>query len=64
MIESFDLIFCLFKVHDPISVKRSIANLRSYLPDDETEKIDHLVFLVHGIGPTLDFVEAGELFLY
>ncbi|KAK2711679.1 hypothetical protein QYM36_012702, partial [Artemia franciscana] len=44
--------------HERTFVQRSIAKLHSYLPDDETEKIDHLVFIVHGIGSTLDFVET------
>ncbi|XP_065558770.1 phospholipase DDHD2-like isoform X2 [Artemia franciscana] len=41
-------------LHHTNSVKRSIAECQK-LPDDETEEVDHLVFLVHGIGSVCDF---------
>uniref|UniRef100_A0A6Q2YSD9 DDHD domain-containing protein n=1 Tax=Esox lucius TaxID=8010 RepID=A0A6Q2YSD9_ESOLU len=38
----------------PRTVKRSVDNITAEIPDGEPEKIDHLVFMVHGIGPACD----------
>ncbi|XP_029016850.1 phospholipase DDHD2 isoform X2 [Betta splendens] len=38
----------------PRTVKRGIDNISVEIPDGEPEKVDHLVFMVHGIGPACD----------
>ncbi|XP_061527686.1 phospholipase DDHD2 [Phycodurus eques] len=38
----------------PRTVKRGINNIPVEIPDGEPEKVDHLVFMVHGIGPACD----------
>ncbi|KAJ8005690.1 hypothetical protein DPEC_G00120540 [Dallia pectoralis] len=38
----------------PRTVKRSVDNIIAEIPDGEPEQIDHLVFMVHGIGPACD----------
>ncbi|XP_057687402.1 phospholipase DDHD2 isoform X1 [Corythoichthys intestinalis] len=38
----------------PRTVKRGINNIPIDIPDCEPEKVDHLVFMVHGIGPACD----------
>ncbi|XP_062274292.1 phospholipase DDHD2 isoform X1 [Scomber scombrus] len=38
----------------PRTVKRGIDNIPVEIPDGEPEKVDHLVFMVHGIGPACD----------
>uniref|UniRef100_A0A1A7WZL2 DDHD domain containing 2 n=1 Tax=Iconisemion striatum TaxID=60296 RepID=A0A1A7WZL2_9TELE len=38
----------------PCTVKRGVDNIFVEIPDGEPEKIDHLVFMVHGIGPACD----------
>ncbi|XP_024909030.1 phospholipase DDHD2 isoform X1 [Cynoglossus semilaevis] len=38
----------------PRTVKRGIDNIFVEIPDGEPEKVDHLVFMVHGIGPACD----------
>ncbi|KAJ8285949.1 hypothetical protein GJAV_G00032820 [Gymnothorax javanicus] len=38
----------------PRTVKRGIENIAVEIPDGEPEKVDHLVFMVHGIGPACD----------
>ncbi|XP_034728626.1 phospholipase DDHD2 isoform X2 [Etheostoma cragini] len=38
----------------PQTVKRGVDNISIEIPDGEPEKIDHLVFMVHGIGPACD----------
>ncbi|KAM9392472.1 triacylglycerol hydrolase DDHD2 isoform 2-T2 [Pholidichthys leucotaenia] len=38
----------------PQTVKRGIENISVEIPDGEPEKVDHLVFMVHGIGPACD----------
>ncbi|XP_062399009.1 phospholipase DDHD2-like isoform X1 [Sardina pilchardus] len=37
------------------SVKRGIENTGAEIPQGQPETIDHLVFMVHGIGPACDF---------
>ncbi|XP_048846286.1 phospholipase DDHD2 isoform X4 [Brienomyrus brachyistius] len=38
----------------PRTVKRGLENISVEIPDGEPEKVDHLVFMVHGIGPACD----------
>ncbi|XP_054904790.1 phospholipase DDHD2 isoform X3 [Poeciliopsis prolifica] len=38
----------------PCTVKRGVENISVEIPDGEPEKVDHLVFMVHGIGPACD----------
>ncbi|XP_019722477.1 phospholipase DDHD2 isoform X3 [Hippocampus comes] len=38
----------------PRTVKRGINNIPVEIPDGEPDKVDHLVFMVHGIGPACD----------
>ncbi|XP_029367312.1 phospholipase DDHD2 isoform X2 [Echeneis naucrates] len=38
----------------PRTVKRGVDNISVEIPDVEPEKVDHLVFMVHGIGPACD----------
>ncbi|XP_053276689.1 phospholipase DDHD2 isoform X3 [Pleuronectes platessa] len=38
----------------PRTVKRGVDNIPVEIPEGETEKVDHLVFMVHGIGPACD----------
>ncbi|CAL8248247.1 unnamed protein product [Merluccius merluccius] len=38
----------------PRTVKRGVDSIFVMIPDGEPEKIDHLVFMVHGIGPACD----------
>ncbi|KAM9810822.1 triacylglycerol hydrolase DDHD2 [Neosynchiropus ocellatus] len=38
----------------PRTVKRGVENTFVEVPDGEPEKVDHLVFMVHGIGPACD----------
>uniref|UniRef100_A0A3P8U2A7 DDHD domain containing 2 n=1 Tax=Amphiprion percula TaxID=161767 RepID=A0A3P8U2A7_AMPPE len=38
----------------PRTVKRGVNNVFVEIPDGESEKVDHLVFMVHGIGPACD----------
>ncbi|KAM8866485.1 triacylglycerol hydrolase DDHD2 [Synchiropus picturatus] len=38
----------------PRTVKRGVENTFVEIPDGEPEKVDHLVFMVHGIGPACD----------
>uniref|UniRef100_A0A8C6PV50 DDHD domain containing 2 n=1 Tax=Nothobranchius furzeri TaxID=105023 RepID=A0A8C6PV50_NOTFU len=38
----------------PCTVKRGVDKIFVEIPDGEPEKIDHLVFMVHGIGPACD----------
>ncbi|XP_068128372.1 phospholipase DDHD2-like isoform X2 [Hyperolius riggenbachi] len=36
------------------TVKRGVENIAAEIPRGESEQIDHLVFMVHGIGPVSD----------
>uniref|UniRef100_A0A3Q3B4Q3 DDHD domain containing 2 n=1 Tax=Kryptolebias marmoratus TaxID=37003 RepID=A0A3Q3B4Q3_KRYMA len=38
----------------PRTVKRGVDNIFVEIPDGEPENVDHLVFMVHGIGPACD----------
>ncbi|XP_051278798.1 phospholipase DDHD2 isoform X1 [Dicentrarchus labrax] len=38
----------------PRTVKRGVDSISVEIPDGEPEKVDHLVFMVHGIGPACD----------
>lgn len=38
----------------PRTVKRGVDSISVEVPDGEPEKVDHLVFMVHGIGPACD----------
>ncbi|XP_068130711.1 phospholipase DDHD2-like [Hyperolius riggenbachi] len=38
----------------PRTVKRGMENISVEIPQGESERIDHLVFMVHGIGPACD----------
>uniref|UniRef100_UPI0037E8BB39 phospholipase DDHD2 isoform X1 n=1 Tax=Semicossyphus pulcher TaxID=241346 RepID=UPI0037E8BB39 len=38
----------------PRTVKRGVENISVEIPDGEPDKVDHLVFMVHGIGPACD----------
>ncbi|KAL4635973.1 phospholipase DDHD2 [Arapaima gigas] len=38
----------------PRIVKRGIENISVEIPEGEPESVDHLVFMVHGIGPACD----------
>ncbi|XP_034450570.1 phospholipase DDHD2 isoform X2 [Hippoglossus hippoglossus] len=38
----------------PRTVKRGVDNISVEIPEGEPEKVDHLVFMVHGIGPACD----------
>ncbi|XP_075889313.1 triacylglycerol hydrolase DDHD2 isoform X2 [Nelusetta ayraudi] len=38
----------------PRTVKRGVDNISVEIPDGEPDKVDHLVFMVHGIGPACD----------
>lgn len=38
----------------PITLKRGIENISVEIPEGEPEIVDHLVFMVHGIGPACD----------
>uniref|UniRef100_H3DEQ3 DDHD domain containing 2 n=1 Tax=Tetraodon nigroviridis TaxID=99883 RepID=H3DEQ3_TETNG len=38
----------------PRTVKRGVDNISAEIPEGEPEKVDHLVFMVHGIGPACD----------
>ncbi|KAJ8380026.1 hypothetical protein SKAU_G00008040 [Synaphobranchus kaupii] len=38
----------------PRTVKRGIENIAVEIPDGEPDTVDHLVFMVHGIGPACD----------
>lgn len=38
----------------PRTVKRGVENISVEIPDGEPEQVDHLVFMVHGIGPACD----------
>ncbi|KAK5871402.1 hypothetical protein PBY51_004286 [Eleginops maclovinus] len=38
----------------PRTVKRGVGSISVEIPEGEPEKVDHLVFMVHGIGPACD----------
>uniref|UniRef100_A0A8C8DZX9 DDHD domain containing 2 n=1 Tax=Oryzias sinensis TaxID=183150 RepID=A0A8C8DZX9_9TELE len=38
----------------PRTVKRGVDSIPIDIPDGEPDKVDHLVFMVHGIGPACD----------
>lgn len=38
----------------PRTVKRGVENIPVEVPDGEPDHVDHLVFMVHGIGPACD----------
>ncbi|XP_072244121.1 triacylglycerol hydrolase DDHD2 isoform X1 [Leuresthes tenuis] len=38
----------------PRTVKRGVESISVEIPDGEPEEVDHLVFMVHGIGPACD----------
>lgn len=38
----------------PRTVKRGVDNIAVEIPGGEPDKVDHLVFMVHGIGPACD----------
>ncbi|XP_028269033.1 phospholipase DDHD2 [Parambassis ranga] len=38
----------------PRTVKRGVENISVEIPEGEPEQVDHLVFMVHGIGPACD----------
>ncbi|KAM7017519.1 triacylglycerol hydrolase DDHD2 isoform 2-T3 [Tautogolabrus adspersus] len=38
----------------PRTVKRAVESISVEIPDGEPDKVDHLVFMVHGIGPACD----------
>lgn len=38
----------------PRTVKRGVENISVEVPDGEPDQVDHLVFMVHGIGPACD----------
>ncbi|XP_051541665.1 phospholipase DDHD2 [Myxocyprinus asiaticus] len=38
----------------PRTLKRGIENISVEIPEGEPERVDHLVFMVHGIGPACD----------
>ncbi|XP_061585065.1 phospholipase DDHD2 isoform X2 [Cololabis saira] len=38
----------------PRTVKRGVDSIPVEIPDGEPEQVDHLVFMVHGIGPACD----------
>ncbi|XP_070820947.1 triacylglycerol hydrolase DDHD2 isoform X5 [Chaetodon trifascialis] len=38
----------------PRTVKRGVDSISVEIPDGEPDKVDHLVFMVHGIGPACD----------
>lgn len=38
----------------PRTVRRGVDNISVEIPDGEPDKVDHLVFMVHGIGPACD----------
>ncbi|KAF7660175.1 hypothetical protein LDENG_00286670 [Lucifuga dentata] len=38
----------------PRTVRRGVDSISVEIPDGEPEKVDHLVFMVHGIGPACD----------
>ncbi|NWR57962.1 DDHD2 Phospholipase, partial [Bucorvus abyssinicus] len=38
----------------PRTVKRGVENIAAEIPNGEPQQIDHLVFVVHGIGPACD----------
>lgn len=38
----------------PRTVKRGVESITVEIPDGEPDKVDHLVFMVHGIGPACD----------
>uniref|UniRef100_A0A8C1BRW1 DDHD domain containing 2 n=1 Tax=Cyprinus carpio carpio TaxID=630221 RepID=A0A8C1BRW1_CYPCA len=49
----------------PRTLKRGIENIPVEIPEGEPEIVDHLVFMVHGIGPACDIrlrgiVQCGE----
>ncbi|XP_029536698.1 phospholipase DDHD2-like isoform X1 [Oncorhynchus nerka] len=43
----------------PRMVKRGLEGIRVELPEGEPDQVDHLVFMVHGIGPTCDIQLRG-----
>uniref|UniRef100_A0A8C5R1J8 DDHD domain containing 2 n=1 Tax=Leptobrachium leishanense TaxID=445787 RepID=A0A8C5R1J8_9ANUR len=38
----------------PRTVKRGVENISADIPWDEPSQVDHLVFMIHGIGPACD----------
>ncbi|KAF4802439.1 phospholipase [Turdus rufiventris] len=53
----------------PRTVKRGVENIAVEIPNGEPLQIDHLVFVVHGIGPACDIrfrsiVQCGSLILF
>ncbi|XP_053125739.1 phospholipase DDHD2-like isoform X2 [Hemicordylus capensis] len=53
----------------PRTVKRGVENIAVEIPNGEPLQIDHLVFVVHGIGPAWDIrfrsiVQCGSLILF
>uniref|UniRef100_A0A8C1QSE0 DDHD domain containing 2 n=1 Tax=Cyprinus carpio TaxID=7962 RepID=A0A8C1QSE0_CYPCA len=51
----------------PRTLKRGIENIPVEIPEGEPEIVDHLVFMVHGIGPACDIrlrgiVQCGDMF--
>ncbi|KAK7934068.1 hypothetical protein WMY93_004964 [Mugilogobius chulae] len=38
----------------PRTVKRGVNSISAEIPDGEPDNVDHLVFMVHGIGPACD----------
>uniref|UniRef100_A0A8C1V7R7 DDHD domain containing 2 n=1 Tax=Cyprinus carpio TaxID=7962 RepID=A0A8C1V7R7_CYPCA len=51
----------------PRTLKRGIENIPLEIPEGEPEIVDHLVFMVHGIGPACDIrlrgiVQCGDMF--
>uniref|UniRef100_A0A673X2X8 DDHD domain containing 2 n=1 Tax=Salmo trutta TaxID=8032 RepID=A0A673X2X8_SALTR len=45
----------------PRTVKRGLEGIRVELPEGEPDQVDHLVFMVHGIGPTCDIQLRGVI---
>ncbi|XP_051540448.1 phospholipase DDHD2-like isoform X1 [Myxocyprinus asiaticus] len=43
----------------PRTLKRGIENISVEIPEGEPERVDHLVFMVHGIGPACDIRLRG-----
>ncbi|XP_039532634.1 phospholipase DDHD2 isoform X2 [Pimephales promelas] len=43
----------------PITIKRGVENIPLEIPEGEPEIVDHLVFMVHGIGPACDIRLRG-----
>ncbi|CAB1315217.1 unnamed protein product [Coregonus sp. 'balchen'] len=47
------------KQSQPRTVKRGLEGIRVEIPEGEPDQVDHLVFMVHGIGPTCDIQLRG-----